>query len=36
MGFPKLIFQFGNQDKQIAEFLENRQFILNFLSVVKK
>ena len=29
--FPKPIFQFGNQDRQIAEFRDNRQFILDFL-----
>jgi hypothetical protein len=30
--FPKPIFQHGNQDKQIAEFLDNRQFVLDFLA----
>jgi hypothetical protein len=29
--FPKPIFQFGNQDKQIAEFLDDRRFVLGFL-----
>jgi hypothetical protein len=28
---PKIVFRYGNQDKQIAKFLENRDFILNFL-----
>lgn len=33
--FPRPIFQFGNQDKMIAEFLDNRQFIINFLNGVR-
>ena len=28
---PKIVYKFGNQDKQIAKFLANRKFILNFL-----
>ncbi|MBT0159922.1 hypothetical protein G4O51_08050 [Candidatus Bathyarchaeota archaeon A05DMB-2] len=28
---PKIVFRYGNQDKQIKKFLENRDFILNFL-----
>lgn len=27
---PKIVYHHGNQDKMIAEFLDNRQFILNF------
>lgn len=27
----KIVFRYGNQDKMIKEFLDNRQFILNFL-----
>jgi len=34
--FPKPIFQYGNQDKMIAEFLDNRQFILDFLRMPEK
>jgi len=30
--FPKPIFHHGSQDKMIAEFLDNRQFILDFLN----
>jgi hypothetical protein len=30
-GIPKIVYRFGNQDKQIAEFLANRKFILKFL-----
>jgi len=29
---PKEVYRFGNQDKMIAEFLDNRQFILDFLN----
>jgi hypothetical protein len=29
---PKIVFRYGNQDKQIKKFLENREFILNFLN----
>jgi hypothetical protein len=29
---PKIIYKFGNQDKQIEKFLANRNFILNFLN----
>jgi len=28
---PKEVFRFGNQDKMIAEFEDNRNYILNFL-----
>jgi hypothetical protein len=28
---PKIVYRWGNQDKQIAKFLENRNFILDFL-----
>jgi hypothetical protein len=30
--FPKPIFQHGNQDKMIAEFLDNREFVIDFLN----
>jgi hypothetical protein len=30
---PKIVFRYGNQDKQIAKFLENRNFILEFLEL---
>jgi len=33
---PRIVFRFGNQDKMIAEFLENREYILNFLKVKQK
>lgn len=26
---PKIVYRFGNQDKMIADFLDNRQFILD-------
>jgi hypothetical protein len=29
---PRIVFKYGNQDKMIAEFLDNRQFILDFLN----
>ena len=29
---PKVVYRYGNQDRQIAKFLENRNFILNFLT----
>jgi hypothetical protein len=29
--FPKIVYRYGNQDKQIKKFLCNRAFILNFL-----
>jgi hypothetical protein len=29
---PKIVYRYGNQDKQIVKFLANRNFILNFLS----
>jgi hypothetical protein len=28
---PKIVYRYGNQDNQIAKFLANREFILNFL-----
>jgi hypothetical protein len=28
---PKIVYRYGNQDKQITKFLENRKFILDFL-----
>jgi len=28
---PKIVYRWGNQDRQIAKFLENRKFILDFL-----
>jgi hypothetical protein len=28
---PKIVYRWGNQDRQIAKFLENRNFILDFL-----
>jgi hypothetical protein len=34
--FPKPIFQFGNQDKQIAEFLATKQYVENFLKAYDK
>ena len=33
---PKIVYRYGNQDKQIAKFLENRNFILEFLDSTKK
>jgi len=27
---PKIVFRYGNQDKGIAEFLDNREYILDF------
>ena len=32
-GIPKIVYRFGNQDGQIAKFLANRKFILDFLRV---
>jgi hypothetical protein len=29
---PRIAYRFGNQDKMIAEFLDNRKFILDFLT----
>lgn len=29
---PRIVYRYGNQDKQIARFLANRRFILNFLN----
>lgn len=29
--FPKIVFRYGLQDKQIKQFLDTRRFILNFL-----
>jgi hypothetical protein len=29
--FPKVVFRYGVQDKQINKFLETRRLILNFL-----
>jgi hypothetical protein len=29
--FPKAVFQYGNQDKQIAEFLDTKRFVEDFL-----
>lgn len=28
---PTIVYRYGNQDKQIAKFLTNREFILGFL-----
>jgi hypothetical protein len=28
---PRVVYRYGNQDKQIAKFLSNRAFILGFL-----
>ena len=28
---PKIVYRFGNQDKQIAAYLSNRDFVFNFL-----
>lgn len=28
---PKIVYRWGNQDRQITKFLENRKFILDFL-----
>jgi hypothetical protein len=28
---PKIVYRYGNQDKQIAKYLSNRAFVLNFL-----
>jgi len=33
---PKIVYRWGNQDGQIAKFLENRKFILDFLDSTKK
>ena len=33
---PKIVYRYGNQDKQIAKFLENRNFILDFLDSIKE
>lgn len=33
---PKIVFRYGNQDKMIKEFLDNRDFILNFLNAGDK
>jgi hypothetical protein len=33
---PKIVYRYGNQDKQIAKFLENRDFILDFLKVSQR
>jgi hypothetical protein len=33
---PKMVFCYGNQDRQISRFLENRNFILNSISRLKK
>jgi hypothetical protein len=30
---PRIVFRYGNQDKQIAKVLDTRNFILNFLEV---
>jgi hypothetical protein len=30
-GIPRIVYRFGNQDGQIAKFLANRDFILDFL-----
>lgn len=35
-GPPKIIYKFGNQDKQIAKFLDNRNFILKCLDRLQK
>lgn len=29
---PRIVYRYGNQDKMIREFLDNREFILNFLN----
>lgn len=31
--FPQIVYRFGNQNGQIAKFLANREFILDFLGV---
>jgi hypothetical protein len=31
---PKIVYRWGNQDGQIAKFLENRNFILDFLGSI--
>ncbi|HKZ93545.1 MAG TPA: hypothetical protein VJ249_03050 [Candidatus Bathyarchaeia archaeon] len=31
---PKIVFRHGNQDKMIAKFLDNRQYILDFYRMV--
>jgi hypothetical protein len=33
---PKIVYRYGNQDKQIKKFLENRNFILDFLDLTRK
>jgi len=33
---PKIVYRWGNQNRQIAKFLENRNFILEFLDSTKK
>lgn len=33
---PKIVYRYGNQDKMIKEFLDNRQFILDFLNEENK
>lgn len=33
---PRIVCRYGNQDKMIAEFLENREYILNFPKVKQK
>jgi hypothetical protein len=30
-GIPRIVFRYGNQNKQIFEFLANREFIVDFL-----
>jgi len=33
---PKIVYHMGNQDRQIAKFLENRNFILDFLESIRE
>jgi hypothetical protein len=33
---PRIIYRFGNQDKQIRKFLENRKFILDSLKKIRE
>jgi hypothetical protein len=33
---PKIVFRFGNQNRQIKKFLETRTFILSFLEQQEK
>jgi hypothetical protein len=33
---PKIVYRYGNQDRQIARFLANRQFILDFLKEAER